>query len=173
MLYTFNPNKFRCAASLVKHHRKKGDKVILFSDNVAALKNYAALLKIPFIYGGTKEVHCTALWRSTWTGVCVMPARERCEFIRIWRTHQSFVSDPHLAPSQSDRARVFSSFRSSASVNVVAVSKVGDVAIGIVHSPCEAQTPANTSSDLPEANVIIQISSQYGSRRQEAQRLGR
>ena len=31
----------------------------------------------------------------------------------------------------------------------------------------------DTSIDLPEANVILQISSHYGSRRQEAQRLGR
>jgi len=31
----------------------------------------------------------------------------------------------------------------------------------------------DTSIDLPEANVIIQIASHYGSRRQEAQRLGR
>ncbi len=30
----------------------------------------------------------------------------------------------------------------------------------------------DTSIDLPEATVIIQISSHYGSRRQEAQRLG-
>jgi len=36
------------------------------------------------------------------------------------------------------------------------VSKIGDVAI-----------------DLPEANVLIQVSSHFGSRRQEAQRLGR
>lgn len=31
----------------------------------------------------------------------------------------------------------------------------------------------DTSIDLPEANVIIQVSSHFGSRRQEAQRLGR
>ena len=31
----------------------------------------------------------------------------------------------------------------------------------------------DTSLDLPNANVIIQISSHFGSRRQEAQRLGR
>lgn len=31
----------------------------------------------------------------------------------------------------------------------------------------------DTSFDLPEANVLIQISSHGGSRRQEAQRLGR
>ncbi len=41
-------------------------------------------------------------------------------------------------------------------VNVICISKVGD-----------------TSIDLPEANVIIQVSSHFGSRRQEAQRLGR
>jgi DNA excision repair protein ERCC-3 len=38
----------------------------------------------------------------------------------------------------------------------ICISKVGD-----------------TSIDLPEANVIIQVSSHFGSRRQEAQRLGR
>lgn len=31
----------------------------------------------------------------------------------------------------------------------------------------------DTSIDLPDANVIIQISSHYSSRRQEAQRMGR
>ena len=31
----------------------------------------------------------------------------------------------------------------------------------------------DNSIDLPEANVIIQISSHFGSRRQEAQRMGR
>lgn len=31
----------------------------------------------------------------------------------------------------------------------------------------------DTSIDLPEANVIVQVSSHFGSRRQEAQRLGR
>ena len=31
----------------------------------------------------------------------------------------------------------------------------------------------DTSIDLPEANVVIQVSSHFGSRRQEAQRLGR
>ena len=57
---------------------------------------------------------------------------------------------------EQDRARVFSSFRHSSTVNTLALSKIGDIAI-----------------DLPEANVIIQISSHFGSRRQEAQRMGR
>ena len=41
-------------------------------------------------------------------------------------------------------------------LRTICISKVGD-----------------TSIDLPEANVIIQVSSHFGSRRQEAQRLGR
>lgn len=47
-------------------------------------------------------------------------------------------------------------FRSTDAIRTILLSKVGD-----------------TSIDLPEANVIIQVSSHFGSRRQEAQRLGR
>ena len=51
----------------------------------------------------------------------------------------------------------FSVFQSNHSaLRTICISKVGD-----------------TSIDLPEANVIIQVSSHFGSRRQEAQRLGR
>ena len=47
-------------------------------------------------------------------------------------------------------------FSAYSAVRTICISKVGD-----------------TSIDLPEANVIIQVSSHFGSRRQEAQRLGR
>jgi DNA excision repair protein ERCC-3 len=52
--------------------------------------------------------------------------------------------------------RVLQQFRFNPALNTIFLSKVGD-----------------TSLDLPEATCLIQISSQYGSRRQEAQRLGR
>lgn len=54
------------------------------------------------------------------------------------------------------RLQLLGQFQNSSAMNTLLISKVGDVAI-----------------DLPEANVIIQVSSHYGSRRQEAQRLGR
>jgi DNA excision repair protein ERCC-3 len=57
---------------------------------------------------------------------------------------------------QAERMNILSQFRHSANVKTIFISKVGD-----------------TSIDLPEATVIIQISSHFGSRRQEAQRLGR
>ncbi|CAM9461574.1 unnamed protein product [Discosporangium mesarthrocarpum] len=60
------------------------------------------------------------------------------------------------ATPESERQRILGTFRVNPLVNCIGLSKVGD-----------------TSIDIPEANVIIQISSHFGSRRQEAQRLGR
>merc|ERR1712088_1216463 len=58
--------------------------------------------------------------------------------------------------SQSERIQILQNFKYNQKVNTIFVSKLAD-----------------TSFDLPEANVLIQISSHGGSRRQEAQRLGR
>jgi len=111
LLYVMNPNKFRACEFLIRFHERRNDKIIVFSDNVFALKHYAIKLNKPFIYGPTTQ-------------------GERLQII------QNFVHNPL--------------------VNTIFISKVGD-----------------TSFDMPEANVLIQISSHGGSRRQEAQRLGR
>ena len=58
--------------------------------------------------------------------------------------------------SQAERLQILQNFTHNPKVNTIFVSKVAD-----------------TSFDLPDANVLIQISSHGGSRRQEAQRLGR
>lgn len=111
LFYVMNPNKFRACQYLLKYHERRNDKVIVFADNVFALKHYALKLGRPFIYGPT---------------------------------------------SQSERMQILQNFKFNPKVNSIFVSKVAD-----------------TSFDLPEANVLIQISSHGGSRRQEAQRLGR
>lgn len=59
------------------------------------------------------------------------------------------------ATGQKKRDAIFAAFRSG-EVSVLAVSKI-----------------ANFSIDLPDANVAIQISGTFGSRQEEAQRLGR
>ncbi|XKH52192.1 DEAD/DEAH box helicase [Citricoccus nitrophenolicus] len=59
------------------------------------------------------------------------------------------------ATSVAERQRLFSEFREGR-IDVLVVSKV-----------------ANFSIDLPEASVAIQVSGSYGSRQEEAQRLGR
>jgi DNA excision repair protein ERCC-3 len=57
---------------------------------------------------------------------------------------------------ERERQAILGTFRATDAIRTICISKVGD-----------------TSIDLPEANVIIQVSSHFGSRRQEAQRLGR
>ena len=112
LLFVMNPNKFRACEFLVDYHeRERGDKIIVFSDNIFALQEYATRMKRPMIYGKT----------------------------------------PH-----AERTQILNVFKHSDKVNTVFLSKVGD-----------------NSIDIPEANVLIQISSHAGSRRQEAQRLGR
>ena len=54
------------------------------------------------------------------------------------------------------RQSVFSQFKNGNRVNTIILSSIGDKAL-----------------NLPSANVLIQISSQYGARMQESQRLGR
>ncbi|CAK3837172.1 probable RNA polymerase II transcription initiation nucleotide excision repair factor TFIIH, 3^-5^ [Lecanosticta acicola] len=111
LLSTMNPRKFQACQFLIDFHEKRGDKIIVFSDNVYALEKYAVGLKKPYIYGDT-------------------PQRER--------------------------ETVLQNFQQNDAVSTIFLSKIGD-----------------TSLDLPEATCLIQISSHYGSRRQEAQRLGR
>lgn len=68
------------------------------------------------------------------------------------------LNKPYLygPTSQGERLQILQNFQHNPKVNTIFVSKVAD-----------------TSFDLPEANVLIQISAHGGSRRQEAQRLGR
>lgn len=111
LLYIMNPTKFQACQFLIQYHESRGDKIIVFSDNVYALQEYALKLGKPFIFGSTP---------------------------------------------QQERMNILQNFQYNDKVSTIFLSKVGD-----------------TSIDLPEATCLIQISSHYGSRRQEAQRLGR
>lgn len=111
MFYVCNPNKFIACEYLINLHEARGDKIIVFSDNLFAQEWLAKALKKPYINGNTNQL---------------------------------------------ERMNILSYFQKYDTINTIFVSKIGD-----------------TSIDLPSANVIIQISSHFGSRRQEAQRLGR
>lgn len=111
LLYVMNPLKMQACQYLITYHESRGDKIIVFSDDVYALEFYARKLMKPYLYGGT---------------------------------------------SNAERQEILQRFRDSSECNTIFLSKIGD-----------------TSLDLPEATCLIQISAQYGSRRQEAQRLGR
>ncbi|KAJ4454937.1 putative General transcription and DNA repair factor IIH helicase subunit XPB [Paratrimastix pyriformis] len=111
LLYTMNPTKFNNTEYLIRFHEARGDKVLVFSDNLFALERYATQLGKYYMCGTTNEV---------------------------------------------EREKLLEKFKNDPDFNCLFISKVGD-----------------NSIDLPSANVIIQISSHFGSRRQEAQRLGR
>ncbi|KAI8719655.1 DNA helicase [Fusarium sp. LHS14.1] len=106
-----NPFKFQACQYLINYHESRGDKIIIFSDDLYSLKLYAVKLGKAFIYGET---------------------------------------------SQEERMMILENFQRNPLINTLFLSKIGD-----------------TSLDLPEATCLIQISSHFGSRRQEAQRLGR
>lgn len=55
LLSVMNPNKIRACHYLIKSHEEKGHKILVFSDNVFALKVYANAIGRPFIYGKTSE----------------------------------------------------------------------------------------------------------------------
>lgn len=50
-LWVCNPNKLRACEYLIKFHESRRDKIIVFSDNLFALKEVAYALKRPFICG--------------------------------------------------------------------------------------------------------------------------
>ena len=56
MFYVCNPNKFMAAEYLIKLHEARGDKVIVFSDNIFAQEWLARALKKPFINGSTNQM---------------------------------------------------------------------------------------------------------------------
>ena len=74
------------------------------------------------------------------------------------KTYAKKLGKPYIAGevSHAERRNILENFRQNPIIKTIFVSRVAD-----------------TSFDLPDANVLIQISSHGGSRRQEAQRLGR
>ena len=54
-LYICNPNKFIHCEYLVKMHEERGDKIIVFSDDIFALEWLAKYLERPFISGKVSQ----------------------------------------------------------------------------------------------------------------------
>lgn len=81
-----------------------------------------------------------------------------CDHIMLLHEYGKILHAPVVCGSTplKDRIMIFSDFQTTNKVNIICISRVGDVSV-----------------NLPSANVVIQVSSHGGSRRQEAQRLGR
>lgn len=55
LLAVANPNKMQICQRLIQYHEARGDKILVYCDNIDAMKRYAAMLDRHFIYGGTSE----------------------------------------------------------------------------------------------------------------------
>ncbi len=111
LLYWMNPQKMRACERLIRFHESRGDKILVFSDNIYTLVTYAERMRCACVHGN-------------------VPTHERLTLLHRFQTDDN--------------------------LNTLFISKVGD-----------------NSIDLPNVNVIIQVSSHFAQRRQEAQRLGR
>ena len=114
VLYVSNPNKYLITLLLLEKH--KGDKIIIFSDNLFTIEQYNKFF-----------------------------TKKKLDFRMI-----------NGKVNERDRNKILDDFRKDSGINILLMTKVGDISI-----------------DIPNANIIIQVSSHYGSRMQEAQRFGR
>jgi len=71
--------------------------------------------------------------------------------------------------------RILARFQHDPNMNTIFLSKVSEryMSCAMLEAYQSIFQVGDTSIDLPEATCLIQISSHYGSRRQEAQRLGK
>lgn len=133
-------------------NKQRSDRVLVFSDSVYLLEEFAKALKFPYVHGKFAN-HEREFWLQAF----------RDGFYWVTKTGEQITDDDmptdHLGNKlQGAQLRNWHSYKGNIkkTCNVLFLSKVGDVGL-----------------DLPEANVVIQFSSHGGSRRQEAQRLGR
>ena len=54
-LYVMNPNKVKTCKDLVEKHEARGDKILVFCDDVFGAKQYAEILVVPMIIGETHQ----------------------------------------------------------------------------------------------------------------------
>lgn len=99
-----NPNKFRACEFLIRfHEQQRGDKIIVFADNLFALTTYAMKLRKPMIFGATRWLHICA---DVTYFLLILPL-----FI-----FESF--------SHAERTRILYQFKNSPEVNTIFLSKV-------------------------------------------------
>lgn len=157
LLCVMNPQKFRATEFLIKYHERRNDKIIVFSDNVFALKHYATSLQRPFIYGPTSQT-------------------ERIQILQNFKYNPKVLKFHHLQVLMSLKLLI----------KFVSISR------SILFLSVKLPTHLSTCQKLMFLfryhfiykfaffyltynlqSFVSQISSHGGSRRQEAQRLGR
>jgi len=153
VLYLMNPNKIRVCEYLMRYHEERGTSSLPPSLPTSHFVLDFFSCTLPSLPPCFPPSLPPSLPPSTGDKIIVFSD----SVYALSKYAQLFGRDAiYGGTKESERERLLAAFRISNRVNTIFLSRVGD-----------------TSIDLPEANVIIQISSQFGSRRQEAQRLGR
>ena len=96
----------------------------------------------------------------------------------VWSCSVVDISDSRILEASSDvalgRAFIYGSTPQGERMELLEKFKIGaSLDNGVPCNTLFISKVGDTSIDLPEANVIIQVSSHFAARRQEAQRLGR
>lgn len=103
-----NPNKFRACEFLIRfHERERGDKIIVFADNLFALTEYAMKLRKPMIYGATRYCWSLVWMHLVYFGDCLIVLIFLC-----------------LSGSHVERTKILEAFKTSKDVNTIFLSKV-------------------------------------------------
>jgi len=132
VLYVSNPIKYLATLILLEKH--KGEKIIIFSDNLFTINQYDKFLQERILRNSRNNANTNINQNDI-----------SLNYRRI---------DGDTNPSNRDK--FLKEFKNNNKVNILLMTKVGDISI-----------------DIPNASVIIQVSSHFGSRMQEAQRFGR
>ena len=153
--------------------RCRGDKVIVFSDNIYALREYAIRMLKPFIYGATGHQERTRILHDF---------KHNPQVNTVFLSKVSNCGGGLLLPENARLPACLPGpppLPSATLLHVICLLSHPTTRLTCMHAPCtEHSSPrrvqvGDNSLDIPEANVLVQISSHAGSRRQEAQRLGR
>uniref|UniRef100_A0A8C9ZX71 DNA 3'-5' helicase n=1 Tax=Sander lucioperca TaxID=283035 RepID=A0A8C9ZX71_SANLU len=94
LFYTMNPNKFRVCQFLIRFHERRNDKIMVFADNVFALKEYAIRLNKPYIYGPTSQGE--RMWH-TWHTSGTIFQQEAQRLGRVLRAKKGMVAEEYNA----------------------------------------------------------------------------
>jgi len=104
-----NPNKFRACEFLIRfHEQQRGDKIIVFADNLFALTEYAMKLRKPMIYGATRFVQVLLI----------------THFFRFHSISNLIIQFFFSICSHIERTKILEAFKTSKDVNTVFLSKV-------------------------------------------------
>ncbi|KAF6778350.1 hypothetical protein AHF37_02075 [Paragonimus kellicotti] len=182
LLAVMNPNKFRACEFLIRYHERRNDKIIVFSDNVFALKYYAMKMGRPYLYGPTSQAERMQVLQNFQHNPNVadnsFDLPEATVLIQISahggsRRQEAQRLGRILRAKRGTDAEAYNAFfYSLVSQDTVEMQYALKRQRFLVNQGY-AYKVADNSFDLPEATVLIQISAHGGSRRQEAQRLGR